>query len=285
MLSISQFPFKVKNAIQNPSDYLKSFQYRIREHWRYYTSQINPYPILIFGNQKSGTSAITTLLGQATRLSYTVDVFCLYGDLEERLLQHKTSLDELLDRARFYFSRAIIKEPGLTFFYNDLCTHFPHTPHVFVLRNPYDNIRSILNRADLPGNLEDLQDTHWQYIREKLPYWHVVFDGTLAGHKGNTYIETLALRCRQVFEIYLNCQTSVIPIWYESFQENKVEIIYQLASELNLPIKQDIEQIKDTQFQPKGNSSIDRETFFGSKNMERIRKICGQVALDVGYEL
>jgi len=285
MLSISQFPLKVKNAIQNPSNYFKSVQYRIRECWRHYTSQINPCPILILGNQKSGTSAIATLLGQATGLSYTIDIFCLYGDLEERLLKRETSLDELLDRARFYFSREIIKEPGLTLFYDALVDRFSKSPQVFVLRHPYDNIRSILNRADLPGYLEDLNDTHWQYIREKLPYWHVVFDGTLAGHKGNTYIETLALRCRKVFEIYLNAQASVIPIWYESFQDNKVEIIYQLASQLKLPIKQNIEQIKDTQFQPKGNSSIDRETFFGSKNMERIRKICGEVALDVGYEL
>lgn len=285
MLSISQFQLKAKNAIQNPSDYLKSVQYRIREHWRYYTSQINPFPILVFGNQKSGTSAIATLLGEATGLSYTVDVFCLYGDLEERLLQHKTSFDELLDRARFYFSRDIIKEPGLTFFYDDLCTHFPNSPHVFVLRDPYDNIRSILNRADLPGNLEDLQECHWQYIREKLPHWHVVFDGTLASHQGDTYIETLALRCRQVFEIYLNCQSHVIPIWYESFKRNKVETIHHLANELKLSIKYDIEQIKDTQFQPKGNSSIDTETFFGSHNIERIKRICGETALSVGYEL
>jgi hypothetical protein len=153
------------------------------------------------------------------------------------------------------------------------------------LRDPYDNIRSILNRADLPGNLEDLQECHWEYIREKLPHWHVVFDGTLASHQGDTYIETLALRCRQVFEIYLNCQSHVIPIWYESFKRNKVETIHHLANELKLSIKYDIEQIKDTQFQPKGNSSIDTETFFGSHNIERIKRICGETALSVGYEL
>ncbi|PNW35287.1 UNVERIFIED_CONTAM: hypothetical protein BEN50_17775 [Euhalothece sp. KZN 001] len=282
---MSQIKVKIRNAIKNPSRSLGSVKYRIRERWRCYTSQVNPHPILVFGNQKSGTSAVTALLGEATGLSYTIDIFCLYEDLEERLLKRETSLNELLDRARFYFSREIIKEPGLTFFYDDLRAHFPKSHQVFVLRNPYDNIRSILNRVNLPGNLEDLNDIHWQYIREKLPYWYVVFDGTFAGHKGNNYIETLALRCRQVFEIYLSCQTNVIPIWYESFKKNKVKIIHQLASELNLPIKHNIENIKDNQFQPKGNSSIDTETFFGSKNMERIRKICGEVALDVGYEI
>ncbi len=282
---MSQIKIKIRNIIKNPSQSLGSARYRIRERWRRYTSQANPNPILVFGNQKSGTSAVTALLGETTGLSYTVDMFCLYGDLEERLLKKETSLDELLDRARFYFSREIIKEPGFTFFYKELCTHFPNSPQVFVLRNPYDNIRSILNRANLPGNLEDLKDTHWHYIREKLPYWQVVFDGTLADHKGNTYIETLALRCRRVFEIYLNSKTNVIPIRYESFKENKVEVIHKLASDLNLPIKHNIEQIKDTQFQPKGNSSIDTETFFGERNMERIRKICGEVAFKVGYEL
>lgn len=278
-------PTSLRNFIRNPARSYSNIQYRFKERWRRKFSKVNPNPLLVFGNQKSGTSAVTALLGEATGLSYTVDMFCLYGDLEERLLKKETSLDELLDRARFYFSREIIKEPGLTFFYNDLYGYFPNSPQVFVLRNPYDNIRSILNRANLPGNLEDLKDTHWHYIREKLPYWQVVFDGTLADHKGNTYIETLALRCRRVFEIYLNSKTNVIPIRYESFKENKVEIIHKLASDLNLPIKHNIEQIKDTQFQPKGNLSIDTETFFGGRNMERIRKICGEVAFKVGYKL
>lgn len=273
------------NFVNNPARSYFNIQYRIKERWRRRFSKIHPNPILIFGNQKSGTSAVTALLGEATGLSYTIDVFCLYDDLEERLLQHQASLDELLDRARFYFSRQIIKEPGLTFFYPELCTRFPNSQQVFVLRNPYENIRSILNRANLPGDLEDLQDSHWQYIKEKLPYWYVVFDGTLAGHRGQTYIETLALRCRRVFEVYLTCQTSVIPIWYESFKEKKVETINQLAGQLHLPIKQDITKIQDTQFQPKGNSSLDMKTFFGLKNIERIRKICGEASLAVGYKL
>lgn len=278
-------PISLRNFILNPARSYSNIQYRVREKWRRRFSYIHPNPVLVFGNQKSGTSAIATLLGEATGLSYTIDMFCLYGDLEERLLQSKTSLDELLDCARFYFSKDIIKEPGLTFFYKELCSHFPNSPQVFVLRNPYNNIRSILNRVGIPGNLDNLEESHWQYIREKFPYWHVILDGTLAGHKGDSYIETLALRCRKVFEIYLNSQKSFTPVYYESFKTNKVRTIHQLAYELNLPIKKSIESIKDTQFQPKGNSSIDIETFFGNKNLKLIREVCGEVALKVGYNI
>lgn len=273
------------NFLRDPARSYANILYRVRENWRRRFSRINTNPILVFGNQKSGTSAVTILLGKSTGLSYTVDVFCLYGDLEERLLRKETSFDELFYRARFYFSRKIIKEPGFTFFYNELCSYFPESPQVFVLRNPYDTIRSILNRVELPGHLEDLQENHWQYIRNKFPHWHVVLDGTLAGHKGNTYIETLALRCRQVFEIYLSCPNNVIPIWYENFNKNKVDTIHQVANQLNLPIQYSIDTMKDIQFQPKGNSLIDRETFFGYKNINRIRAICGEVAFAVGYEL
>lgn len=191
---------RLHHFLDNPRRSVSNVRYRWREHWRRQTTQVNPQPILIFGNQKSGTSAITTLLGEATGLSYTIDIFCLYANLEEQILAGQNSFDELLHKGRYYFSKDIIKDPGLTFFYSELRTRFPQAKRVFILRDPRQNIRSILNRLGLPGHLQDLSAEDWHRVRRDTPSWLPVLDGRLAGHHGRTHIETLALRCKKPFK-------------------------------------------------------------------------------------
>lgn len=260
-------------------------QYRLRESWRRQTSRINPQPIFVFGNQKSGTSAVAGLLGEATGLSYTIDIFCLYRGLEERLLSNEASFDELLSKARYYFSQDIIKDPSFTLFYDDFRDKFPDSRRVFVLRDPRQNIRSILNRLGLPGNLKDLSTQHWSRLKEEYPDWYIIVEGSLAGHKGNNYIENLALRCRKFFQIYLKYQTEVIPVRYEDFNQDKVETIQNLAAELGLKIIQNIDRVKDVQFQPKGNPTVDLDAFFGAENLKIIQNICGEEMTAVGYQI
>lgn len=273
------------NISRNPSRSFANLRYQLQESWRRQTARVNPNPIFVFGNQKAGTSAIAALLGEATGLSYTIDILCLYEGLEERLLKGDSSFDEVIDRGRYYFSKAIIKDPGFTFFYDQLAVQFPSAKRVFVLRDPRQNIRSILNRLQLPGDLEDLAPEQWQRIKQQFPGWYPVLDGSLAGHQGKTYIETLALRCQQVLQLYCQHQAELAPIYYETFKQDKVGSIHQLAAQLGLPVTHAIDSVKDVQFQPKGNAAMPLDIFFGSANLQRIEAICGDAMLAVGYSL
>ncbi len=278
-------PASIKHFLESPARSVNNVQYRLRETWRRYTSRVNPEPVLVFGNQKAGTSAIAALLGEATGLSYTIDIFCFYQGLEEQLLRSEVPFDALVKKARYSFSKDIVKDPSFVFFYDELAARFPQAKRVFVLRDPRQNIRSILNRLALPGHLNDLSPEHWARLQREFPGWCPILDGRFTGHSQMTYIEALALRCQQVFQIHAEHQSSVVPIYYEHFNEDKVTAIHQLVAQLGLPFVHSIDQVKDIQFQPRGNAAIALEDFFGAKNLDRIEEICGDTMRAVGYSL
>jgi len=275
----------LKHLFESPSRSLANFCYRMREKWRRKTAHLNPNPIFVLGNQKAGTSAITALLGEATGLSYTIDIFCLYEGLEHRLLRGETTFDEVLERGRYYFSKDIIKDPSFTFLYDELVAKFPNSKRVFVLRDPRQNIRSILNRLNLPGHLEDLSMSDWQYVESEFPGWHPILRGNPQDFEEATYIETLASRCREIFHIYFKHKKEIVPVFYETFNQNKVQSIQRLANQLDLQILYSIDHLKDKQFQPKGDKNISIEDFFGSKNLQRIQVICGNEMTALGYNI
>ena len=274
----------IKNFTESPLRSLSSFYYRIEQSWQWHTSQITPNPIFVFGNQKSGTSVVTALLGEATNLSYCIDILCFFGDMEENVLTKKLSFEEIIIKSKYYFSKDIIKDPTFTFFVHDVNSRFPDAKNIFVLRDPRHNIRSILNRLNIPGNLTDLPSEYWQKLREEHPYnWYHVLDGSLLEHKGNDYIETLALRCKKVLQVYLANKTNFMAIKYEDFQNNKVREIEDLASKLDLKIVNNINHIKDVQFQPKGKFNLSLIDFFGSSNIRKIEEICKEEMSILGY--
>lgn len=273
----------IKHFQENPGRSVSNMRHRIQELWRRQTACVNPNPVLVFGNQKAGTSAITALLGEATDLSYTIDIFCLYQGLEERLFSGEGGFEEVLEKGRYYFSKDIVKDPSFTFFYSTLADRFPTAKKVFVLRDPRQNIRSILNRLNLPGNLDELSQNDWDNVVQNFPAWHSILEGSSAGHKGRNYIETLALRSQKIFQIYCRHQTEVVPIFYEAFNQDKVAAIQHLAAQLDLSVVRSIDRLKDVQFQPKGNRSVTIEAFFGAKNLKLIEDICGQEMVAAGY--
>lgn len=275
----------IKHFIENPKRSCQSLSYRAREFWRWKTATIKDNPIFILGNQKAGTSVITALLGEAIGLSYTIDIFCLYQGLEEALLRGDVSFEDVIERGRYYFSKDIIKDPSFTFFYDEISTYFPSSKRVFVLRDPRQNIRSILNRLQLPGDMDDLSPSQWEMLKQNFPSWYLVLDGSLAGHKGKTYIETLALRCGKALQLYSQHKEDIIPIYYEKFNQDKIGAIQALSRQLGFDIKHPIELLKDKQFQPRGDKDISMDSFFGASNLERIETICGESMLAVGYEL
>jgi len=244
-------------------------------------AKVNPSPILILGNQKTGTSAITHLLAEYGALSKTVDIPEIWWPTLGDLLNGKTHLVDFAKKHPQRFSTRIIKEPNLTFFYEDLLKMYPDASFVFVVRDPRANIRSILNRLSIPGNLSDLDVEKWG-INEA---WKNIFLSKIWGLEHNShYINVLAARWNQAADVYLQRPGKITLVRYEDFAGDKIGCISGLAQALGIPQKRDISAKVDIQYQPKGDRQISWLEFFGQENLRRITDVCGSRMEKFGYQ-
>lgn len=236
-------------------------------------ARIDPESIFLCGNYKTGSSAIASLLAIGTRRKKIIDLFWRTpGSIKRKLLKKELSLDWYVHRYRYLFSKKIIKEPDLIFYIDQLVTLFPRGQFVFLLRDPRDNIRSILNRLKIGGNQPDL--TAEQFENLPNPLWKMIMEGSLFGTRGDSYIATQALRWKRILELYEQHTDNMILLKYESFLEDKIGTIRALAEQLGLSIKADITPYLDRQYQPRGDHSQSWLEFYGRENLDRIESIC-----------
>jgi len=236
-------------------------------------ARTNKSPIIVLGNQKSGTSAICSLLGTCTGLSVSNDLRREIGkQYYLRIVNDGVSFSRLIKRNRLDFSRDIIKEPNLTIFFNELNDYFPLAKFVMVIRDPRDNIRSILNRVNVPGNLESLGDTANYNID---PGFELVLGNYFPGIKfRDHYIERLAERWNYFSDVYINNNDKFALIRYEDFCKDRSGAIINLAEALGLEQQHDISDKVNVQFQSRGDRSISWRDFFGDENLLRIENTC-----------
>jgi hypothetical protein len=242
---------------------------------------VHPNPIFVLGNQKSGTSPIAGLLARLTGLSLTMDI---RREIEhpgiELVRRGEMTLSEFVQRNKLDFSRAIIKEPNLTFIYELLADAFPGATFVYVYRDPRDNIRSILNRINATGRQERLNAAQHG---DMTAGWKRVFEGEPLGRKGADYIETLAIRWDCAARILLENRERFQAVRFEDFLRDKAGEISRLAGELDLAEKHDITDHVDYPFQPPGDRSVGWIEFFGMINLKRIEEICGDSMRQLKY--
>ncbi len=235
----------------------------------------HPQPVFVLGNQKSGTSAIAALLGLSTGLSTAID---LRREMQRqtwlRVRRGELSFDDMVRRNALDFSRAIVKEPNLTFFYPELRHRFPGARFAFVLRDPRDNVASILDRLGIAGDLEALRAEDRAGVD---PGSELVLDGRWLGiDAGDHYIDRLAARWNASADIYLSLRADLVLVRYEDFLADKVGEIERLASRLGLTGGREIRDRVDDPFQPAGRRPSDWRAFFGEENLQRIERSCGE---------
>lgn len=260
-------------------------RFRLIEKARFLCSRVNERPIIILGNQKSGTSAVVSLLGEAAGRSYTNDVFVKFGDAETRVLNGDLTFGQFVEQARYYFGKTLVKDPGLTFMLDHVEDRFPDARYVFVIRNPFDNIRGILNRVRLPGDLEDLRSEHWEALMRKRAQWRPVLDGLSGGFADGTYIERLAKRSKFALDLAAKDPSKRLVVRYEDFVQDKIGVISRTLAQLELEPVNDISKIADKPFQPPSQIRLPPPEFFGSRNFGLIAEICGAAMLRHGYRL
>ncbi|MCH2556035.1 MAG: sulfotransferase [Alcanivorax sp.] len=242
-------------------------------------------PVIILGVQKSGTTAISALLAQAVGKDATLDVLRSIRHPEWKvLIQYGIgSFEEYIYKYRESFKKEIIKEPGLTFFYKELSRVFPRAKFVMIVRHPMDNIRSILNRLRVPGDLETLDIESYPLVKES-PAWRINLDTRWMGYVASNYVDALAYRWKVGARTYLENKENFVLLKYEDFLINKDAYVKQLANEVGLQVNNDISAFLDKQYQSKGNSKIDTKCFF-AENYQTIKRMCSKEAELLGYDM
>ncbi len=236
--------------------------------------------VIVLGNQKSGTTAIAKLLALISGKKVLLDSPLLWEPNLSRIATGKIDLLTLINDHKYYFARPIVKEPNLTFLFDQVVRIYPPSvKFVFIVRDPRDNIRSILNRLKVPGNLVNLDSYYPNFsIHEK-----AIFDKNIFSYQTDHYISQLAERWNMAADIYFRSEEDVYLVRYEDFKRDKVSFISNLALKMGFKPKFDIAAKIDIQYQPKGNHDISWLDFFGQKNLDRIINICGSGMQRVGY--
>jgi hypothetical protein len=244
-------------------------------------AKVRPDPIILLGNQKSGTTAIAALLAEMTGLSATLDLEKEMKDpVIDRVKTGGLSMREFVARNKLDFSREIIKEPSLSPYYPELAAEFPRARFVMVIRDPRDNIRSILNRLKISGSLSNIPERERARVSRA---WELILDGRWLGLDGGNYIAMLAQRWNYIVDLYLANPDRMILVKYEDFSKNKIGKLDELASALGLEKRNDVSSRVDVQFQPAGDRNVRWKDFFGPENLSAIERICGDRMRGLGY--
>jgi len=247
-----------------------------------FTARVNPRPVFILGNQRSGTSAIAALLGELTGKTVSIDLRREQKNpTYDKVFLRQRDFHKFLENNKLDLSRDIAKEPNLTLLFPFLLERFPEAKFVFVARDPRENIASILDHLGLCGNKKEISPERHAKLSKA---WRMILDSDWLGPKGN-YVQKLAERWRYFTRVYLDNKARMTLVKYEDFVADKKGSIERLARELGLPEKQSIAGHEDRQFQPASGKNRYPLDFFGKENLSKLEDICLDGMCALGYAL
>jgi hypothetical protein len=233
----------------------------------------------VLGNQKTGSTAVARLLAALGRLSITTDIPPLQTPTTH-LPNDPEQVAAVLQRYRYYFRRDLVKENELTPATDALLEVLPHARPVFVVRHPAHNIRSILDRVELPGHPKPLDAL-------SLPNngWRPIVTSRLFGIEAPDHITALAKRWSHMTAIYERHRDRLHLVRYEDFMADKAQTIRTLAERLGIEPKRDIQPLLDVPFQPRGaHRSTALSSFFSDEALDIITRHCATGMEVLDYE-
>lgn len=241
---------------------------------------IHPDPGFILGMQKSGTSAVAGLLSLRTGIPIALDLAREWRRCTiVRASGSDRAFERYVRRNGIDFARRIVKEPGLTYVYDRLAARWPSARSLVVVRDPVATIRSIVERLEIPGDL----DASAVDMRRRVPQaWHAVLDNRWLGVRSEHYIDQLADRWCIAAKLALEESDRRMTIRYEDFVADKIGVLDEIAEHFELPIVAEVDAFLEVPFQPPGQRR-DPKLVFGS-NLERIKRITAPLARRLGYQ-
>ena len=262
---------------------VRSLARALRDRVRHRLATPCAAPLLVTGNQKSGTTVIGFLLAALTGRSYCNDPF--NQDVPfvlPAIGRGRISMEEYIRSHQAHFAHGVVKDPNFPFVAEGLHACFPEASFAWIIRDPRENIRSILNRLGLQGDLDVPDETVVNRL-QKLRGWSLYFDPSHFSIGGDGWIETLGRRWLAVARIAARMSSKSELLRYEDFVADKVGAIRNLARELGHDPCQNIEHLVNQQFQPKGDHTVTALNFFGPRNLEMIESICAPMMDHFGY--
>ncbi len=240
--------------------------------------------VIVAGMPKSGTTAIAKLLAEAADVKVCSDPFHQLGernvDFREELFGGTLPLEKLWRRYQHIFSGEIVKDPNFPLLLSQIVKFLPEAQLVSIIRDPRDNIRSILNRLNLPGDPQgvDLSSANIPAT------WRNVLLGKQPDIPGDDYVEVLAHRWKISTEAFLQHRKRCVEIRYEDFVAQKSASISKLAASLGYTQLANIDHLVDVQYQPKGDSAGRWKDFFEASQLDVINRVTGPLLGEFGYD-
>lgn len=261
---------------------LRRVRHRLRNLADRLRLSIHSHHVIVLGTEKSGTSAVAHLLADRCGLSKTIDIPELWAPSVLPVLRGEISLADVVRRNPRPFTATVIKENYLVYMFDQVDASFPNARFIFVVRDPRDTVRSVLNRLAIPGDLAVCRPGDWQ-IPEG---WSAVLDPSFCGLPWSAhYIDILAERWNLAAHVFLQQRHRIALVRYEDFISEKLATIDRVAMEIGLAPLADIAHRLDLPYQPAGR---DRHrpwaSFFGTNNLGRIETRCGVLMESFGYQ-
>ena len=238
--------------------------------------------VLVLGNQKSGTTVIAAGLAECAGVSAALDLHAIHTPrMTAAYVNRSLTVAKIMRRCRRRFRATVVKEPILTFYAEELLQRFPDARFVFIVRDPRDNIRSILNRLKLPGDQSSLSAEQWASIPAA---WREVIENRRLGFSSGHYVESLAQRWMYAWRLRSMASERMVTVRYEDFVADKLGFMRRLTRLVGLSARVDDLTSVYQQFQERGDRNAYWPTFFG-KNLAAINDTCRSAMLELGYEL
>ena len=236
-------------------------------------------PSFILGMQKSGTSAVAGLVALRTGVPVAIDLAREWRrSTIVRAAASDRAFDRFVRRNAADFARPIVKEPHLTFVHERLLNRWPDARVAIVVRDPVMTIRSILDRLELPGDVDELSADQLASVPQA---WRCVLDNRWLGIEAPHFIDQLALRWRRAASLAISMGDRWPMIRYEAFEEDKIGVVDELATFLGHEPVASIGTFLDRPFQPRGARRPPSEVF--GRNLQRILDSTGDLAERLGY--
>jgi len=240
--------------------------------------------LIVLGHQKSGTTAIASLIAQSCKMSFANDPVYFTDKnsttLIEKLLNHPIDFKKHVSHNKASFFKEVVKDPDFTFSYSTIKEIYPNSQLIFVARNPFDIIRSIFNRLGIDGEIDRCAVTENE-LKNPTKQWLLILNGD--GKDNLTIVQRLAKRIDESTQTYLDNQSALYLIKYEDFKLSKQGSVENSVKNLGFSVKYDISNDVNKQYQPKGNADVTYESFFSPRNLEIISTECQRTILTFSY--
>ncbi|CAE8615032.1 unnamed protein product, partial [Polarella glacialis] len=262
--------------------------------------------VLGVGLMKAGTTLILQCLGAATQLSMGLDCNALAESrLAQRVAQKEVPLELVVDLCyNDLFRWELSKDPLATPVVRRLAAAWPAISQhgqklrvYFVVRNPLDFVRSLLDHMGLKTKVKSANDQLFSWDVGQFParfsagkqqYLDVSLDNlTYSG-----YADALVQRWALVVDEYLACPRDFVLVRYEDFVQDPVSQTRLLLESLGLAerwsdgAEERVRRAAEVQYQTKGDrKQRDPEEVFGSAMLARFLAAVRSRAALLGYDL